>query len=158
MDPKQVAAFDALVARLTQADWKGRDAVKAELLEFLKPLGLTPAVRERLDDARKGISLEVKWELDEIIEALTPPPVAPPPKEEEKEEPKKQLSAADLNVVYDDPRGIMLHKSKKGERYFLTQADQRTGAPRTIELTAAEVTQVKAQLKGSPYWLLGSGA
>lgn len=110
----------------------------------------------------KGELLETRWEIEDILEATTPkkaaparpaapePPPAPP-------DPNRPLTAADLDMVYDDPRGLMLHKSKVGDRWFATQIDPRTGQPQTFELHAAEVQQLKTQLKGSPYWLLGAG-
>ena len=60
-------------------------------------------------------------------------------------------------LVYDDPRGLMLHKAKVGERWFATQVDPRTGTPQTFELHAQEITALKQQLASSPYWLLGAG-
>ena len=71
-------------------------------------------------------------------------------------DPNAQLTAADLDLVYDDPRGFMLHKSKVGERWFATQVDPSTSLPQTFELHSHELEQLKAQLQGSPYWRLGS--
>lgn len=152
------AAIDELVARLGRATWKERDPIKAELEELAATFPDRKSILEHLDQAKKTISdLEARWEVDEVIEKLTPPPVK---KAEEKPEddPNRPLTAADLNVVYDDPRGFMLHKTKVGERWFATQRDPRSGQPQTFELRAEEVTQLKSQLKGSPYWLLGAGA
>lgn len=160
MDAGITAKLDDLIARLKAADWRARDAVKDELMAYAKgqPETAHSGIREALETAKKELPLEVKWEVDEVIQAITPPP--PPPAAPKKEEPekKKGLSAADLNMVYDDPRGFMLYKTKKlPERWFATQVDPRTQQPQTFELQAAEVTQLKAQLKGSPYWVLGSG-
>ena len=73
----------------------------------------------------------------------------------EEADPNAPLTASDLNLVYDDPRGFMLHKSKVGERWFATQVDPRTGQPQTFELHAQEIEQIKGQLQGSPYWRIG---
>lgn len=154
------AKVDELLTRLKTADWKARDAIKAELLAECQaqPQTAWPGLREALDNAKKGFDLEVRWEIDEVIEAITPPPASAAPKEEEPKAEKKGLTAADLNLVYDDPRGLMLYKTKKPpERWFASQADPRTGQPQTFELHPQEITQLKAQLAGSPYWLLGSG-
>ncbi|NCG21302.1 MAG: hypothetical protein GWP91_20020, partial [Rhodobacterales bacterium] len=82
---------------------------------------------------------------------------APPPEvseePEEEEAPKGPLTADDLNLVYQDPRGLVLHKSKVGERWFATQKDPRSGQPQTFELQDAEISQLKIQLNGSPYWV-----
>jgi hypothetical protein len=160
MDARTTAAIDDIIARLREAGWKERDGIKAELLAAAKADADFAGVREKLEGARKDLILELRWEIDEVIEAITPPPV-PPPKKEEEPPPvaeKKQLSAADLNLVYDDPRGLMLYKTKKlPERWFATQVDPRTGQPQTFELHANEVAQLKTQLTGSPYWVLGAG-
>jgi hypothetical protein len=36
-------------------------------------------VRYHLDQARKPLSLELRWEIDEVLEAIQPPPAPPPP-------------------------------------------------------------------------------
>ncbi|NOY27382.1 MAG: hypothetical protein GXP62_16065, partial [Oligoflexia bacterium] len=69
----------------------------------------------------------------------------------------RPLTSADLDAVYDDPNGLMLHKSKVGDRWFATQVDPQTGQPQTFELQPYEVKQLQTQLKGSPYWLVGAG-
>jgi hypothetical protein len=150
--------LDGLIAKLAAASWKERDPIKAQLMEAAGQLPDRKGVLAHLDQARRDIQeLEVRWEIEEVIEKLTPPP---PAKAEEPKAPdkNKQLTAADLNLVYDDPRGLMLHKTKVGERWFATQRDPRTGQPQTFELRAEEVSQLKMQLAGSPYWILGAGA
>lgn len=153
------SAIDALVERLATVGWKERDPIKEELLRMAEAYSDRDAVKQHLEDAKREIlSLEVRWEIDEVIEAITPPP--PPAEEEPQEEAEdadRPLSAADLSLVYDDPRGLMLHKTKKGDRWFATQRDPRTGQPQTFELHPAEIQQLKTQLKGSPYWVLGAG-
>ena len=94
-----------------------------------------------------------------MIEALKPPP-APAPKAPEpppQDDANKPLTAADLKLVYHDPRGLMIHKTKKGNRWLATEVDPRSGQPMTYELRASEVEMLKTRLKGSPYWVLGSG-
>lgn len=121
-----------------------------------------PGERARglLETAMKGELLETRWELEDILDetrpkkapepaAKAPEPAAPPP--------KKTLTAADLDLVYDDPRGLMLHKSKVGDRWFATQVDPQTRQPQTFELHPSEVSQLRMQLHGSPYWLPGAG-
>jgi hypothetical protein len=154
-------ALDGLVARLAEAKWKDRDPIKAELMALAAAFPDRKAVLSHLESKKREIQdLEVRWEVDEVIETLTPPP--PPPKEEaEPEAPpdkNKPLTQADLTIVYDDPRGFVLHKTKVGDRWFATQRDPRSGQPQTFELRAEEITQLKTQLAGSPYWVLGAGA
>jgi len=151
--------IDDLVDRLVKANWKDRDAIKVELLDAASQVPNRAAVREHLEAALSGKSLELKWEIQEIIDALTPPPPPPEPEEEEElaEDPNRPLTAADLDLVYDDPRGLMLHRTKKGDRWFATQRDPRTGQPQTFELHPSEIQQLQTQLHGSPFWVLGSG-
>jgi hypothetical protein len=157
--------------KLRRASVSERETIKQALRELATgPDGA--AVRDFLDSARRGELLEVQWEIEEVLEAVTPkapepstPPAAaatPAPAPAPAEEPPapagpRPLSMKDLVTVYDDPRGLMLHTSKGGDRWFATQADPYSGQPQTFELRAAEVTQLKAQLARSPYWVLGSG-
>jgi hypothetical protein len=153
---------NALVAKLRAAPYKERESIKAEMLAALRgPDG--KAFREALDGARRGELLEVQWEIEEVLEATAPPvtpPQAPPPPpapEPPPQDPNRKLTAKDLTLVYDDPRGLLLHKSKVGERWFATQVDPRTRQPQTFELHPQEVEALKSQLAGSPYWVIGAG-
>lgn len=160
MDAATVTRLEELTARLRKAGWKERDAVKEELLALARGSTDHTSVREWLEQAKKELPLEVKWEIDEVIEAIKPPPPPPPeePKKPEEPPPSNRITAADLNMVYDDPRGLMLYKTKKlPERWFASQMDPQTGRPQTFELRPEEVTALKTQLAGSPYWLLGAG-
>jgi hypothetical protein len=154
---------DGLVAALRNATLAGREEIKAKLLAMARGPSAA-AVRDALDNARRGELLEVQWEIEEVLEATAPakPAVAaapppPPPPPPEAPDPTKPISAKDLVLVYDDPRGLVLHKSKVGDRWFATQVDPRTGQPQTFELYAQEIQQLKGQLAGSPYWVIGSG-
>ena len=150
-------AIDALLSQLATAGWKERDDIKAKLFAACEAVGDLKAVEEHLAEAKKTLSLELRWEVDEVVEKLQPEPEPELEEEEEDDDPNRQLTQADLNLVYDDPRGLMLHKSKKGDRWFATQRDQRTGQPQTFELQEAEIEPLKTQLAGSPYWVLGAG-
>jgi len=152
---------DALVTRLRTASYKDREAIKAELTVLAGgPDGVR--VRDHLEVAKRQELLEIQWEIEEVIEATAPKkveapkkPEPPPPPPEAAPDPTKPLTAKDLVLVYDDPRGLMLHKSKVGERWVATQVDPRTGQPQSFELHAQEITALKQQLAGSPYWLQG---
>ncbi|MEZ4238942.1 MAG: hypothetical protein R3F59_22880 [Myxococcota bacterium] len=151
--------MDELIGALARASWKERDPIKAQLKERAEGFADRKGVLEHLEAAKRELEeLEVRWEVDEVIEALTPPPAPKEPEPEEAADPNRPLTAADLNVVYDDPRGLVIHKTKVGERWFATQRDPRTGQPQTFELRPEEVSQLKTQLAGSPYWVLGAGA
>ncbi len=83
------------------------------------------------------------------------PEVPEVPEEAEEEAsvpPEGGLSTADLERVYEDPRGLVLHRTKTGDRWFATQVDPSTGQPGTFELHPEEVTTLKSRLEGSPYW------
>jgi hypothetical protein len=164
MNAEVADRLSAIVGRLRSAGWKDRESIKAELLSAAKAEPDVRGVLEFLDAAKKELSLELRWEVDEVIEAVTPPPpAAEKPKEEPKKEepfdPNKPITQDDLNLVYDDPRGLMLYKTKRGpERWFATQVDPYTHRPQTFELNPNEITQLKSQLAKSPYWVLGSGS
>lgn len=153
------AGIDAIVERLRQVSWKERDAVKAELIAATEGDPDRDGVLRKLEDAKRATSdLEVRWEIDEVIEALTPEPEPEPEEEEEPEaEDDGQIRASDFQLVYDDPRGLQLFKHKKKDRWLANQMNPQTGQPMTIELMPQEVEQLKQRLTGSPYWVLGSG-
>ena len=158
---EQQPAIDALMTRLKQVGWKEREAVKQELQQVALAEPNRVAVREYLQAQLKDLSsLELRWEVEEVLEALAPPPKEPEPEPDaEPEQPPGdgQLRMSDLDVVYDDPRGLMVYKHKTADRWFAVQPDPRTGQPQMFELHPTEVQQLKAQLKGSPYWVLGAG-
>ena len=160
-------SVDTLISTLRGAPYNARDSIKKDLITLA--LGTNgSAVREHLDSLKKGELLELQWEIDDVLEESAPPPLEPTPSEDppeavpepateaEVDDPNAPLTAADLDLVYDDPRGLMLHKSKVGDRWFATQVDPQTGQPQTFELHAHELEPLKAQLQGSPYWRLGS--
>jgi len=159
--------IDALINELKTADEDRVEAIKQELLAAVRA---DSAVRDHVERQARSQVLVVQWELEEVLEAAVPqvetppepepePDAAQPEPEEPEEDPtKKQLTAADLDMVYDDPRGLVLHRTKDGKRWFATQVDPRTMQPQTFELHASEIDQLKKQLTGSPYWLLGAGA
>jgi hypothetical protein len=156
-------AVDALIGTLRKSGPDAQASVKADLLTLARGEN-GHRVRDYLDDVKRGELLETQWIIEEVIdETAPPPPEAPPsaPQEAPAEtpeaaDPNQELSAADLQLVYDDPNGLMLHKSRVGDRWFATQVDPRTGQPQTFELHPQEIEQIQAQLKGSPYWLIGS--
>lgn len=154
-----ITAVDEALGRLRDVGWKERDGIRDELVALIGRAPNPDPVRQHLESSKSGLPLELRWEIDEVLEVTAPPVEEPEEPEEEPEEPgqPEQLSAADLNLVYDDPRGLLLYKTKKGERWFATQRDPRTGQPKTFELHPQEVQALKLQLKGSPYWVIGSG-
>ena len=159
-----------LIATLRTAQPAERSEIKNQLLDLARAENGTE-VREYLDSIKRGELLEIQWEIDDVLDESAPvaaePVESPTPDEDEKADetndekspeeadPDAPLTAADLNLVYDDPRGFMLHKSKVGQRWFATQMDPRTGQPQTFELHAHEIDQIKGQLQGSPYWRIG---
>lgn len=152
-------AIDAILKELRTVGWKERDAVKDKLQAAAAAVTDRAAALEYLQGTLKGLPLELRWEVEEVIEALTPEPDVPdePEPEPEPEPDDGQLRMSDLDVVYDDPRGLMVYKHKTKDAWFAVQPDPRTGQPQMFQLQPAEVTQLKSQLKGSPYWVLGAG-
>jgi hypothetical protein len=155
---------DKLINTLRTTRFEERPPIKTQLLALATSKN-SAMVREHLDNVKRGELLEIQWEIDDVLAESAPPPVNPPAETTEQPEPEPdsvqegdpnaQLSAADLDMVYDDPRGFKLHKSKEGERWFATQVDPSTGTPQTFELHPHELTQLKSQLQGSPYWRIG---
>ena len=160
-----------LVDQLGKVGWKERETVKDEILTVAREASAidaktASAVKESLEATARGLTnLELRWEIEEVLEALQPEPTAEetPYEDPEGEEAPEdgagdgKLKMSDLDMVYDDPRGLQLYKHKTQERWFAVQADPMSGQPRMFELHPSEVTQLKGQLQGSPYLVLGSG-
>ena len=71
MDDTRVSTtLDEIIERLRSADWKERDSILAELKSLVEKSGLTPLISRHLEDAKKTLPLEVRWDLDELVEAL----------------------------------------------------------------------------------------
>ena len=67
--------IDREVVRLVEATWDGREEAKAALLKVAMEHPDAAAVSARLEEVKRTIdSLEVRWELDEVIEALQATP------------------------------------------------------------------------------------
>ena len=153
-----------LVGTLRTASYTQREPLKERLIA-LSAGAVGAQVRDLLESMKRGELLEVQWEIEEVIDATAPkaaapPPPAPvePPKAEEPEDPNRPLTSKDLVMIYDDPRGLVLHKTKTGgDRWFATQFDPQTRQPQTFELHPEEIAQLKQTLAGSPHWVLGSG-
>lgn len=145
--------IEPILARLKSADWKAREAIKDELLAAALAHPERDSMERALEEAKRGLDLERRWDVDEVIEALQPEP-EPEPEEEEAEEAAPEQPR--MVLVYDDPRGLRLHRTEDGTRWFATQADPYTGQPQTFEVPQAQLEQLKGQLQGSPYWLIGA--
>ncbi len=124
-------------------------------------------VRSQIEKQARAQVLTIQWELEEVLDR-TAPKLSTPPKETTKEEseateeqpaidPNAPLSSADVEVVYEDPRGLVLHRTKDGKRWLATQLDPESGQPQTFELQGQQIDQLKMDLAQSPYWVLGQG-
>jgi hypothetical protein len=156
------------IAKMIQEIQGASTARRAEIYAALEARCLDKDkndVRSLIEKQARAQVLTVQWELEEILERTAPQvPTNPeePPKtdsdtapETEKSDPNTPLSESDVEVVYEDPRGLVLHKSKFGNRWLATQLDPNSGQPQTFELAAQEIEQIKDQLAQSPYWVLG---
>lgn len=146
--------IDALIAKLRDTDDDDvRDEIKDAMVAYAEQHSKSE-VREHLESAMKEELLEVQWELEEVIETLSPPKKQPEPEPEEEDDPaERALRPSEIELVYNDPRGIRLYKSKVDDRWVVSQIDPRIGQPVTYELPGTEAANIKAQLAGSPYWL-----
>jgi hypothetical protein len=147
---------DPILARLRAAGWKDREAVKQELIAAAEAYEDRDRMTRYLEESKRSLDLERRWDVDEVLEALAPEPEPEPEPEVPEDEVLEEAPAQPRMVlVYDDPRGLRLHRTEDGTRWFATQPDQYTGQPQTFELPPAQVEQLKGQLQGSPYWVIG---
>ncbi len=150
-------AVDTLIARLRSTDDDDeRDDIKAEIVALSESVGRSQ-LREYVEGALKQELLEVQWELEEVVETLTPPKQSesePEPEPEPVDDPTtRALRPSEIEQVYNDPRGLRIYKSKVDDRWVVSQIDPRVGQPVTYEIPGEEAERIKQQLAGSPYWL-----
>ncbi|MFT5353968.1 MAG: hypothetical protein ACI9KE_001168 [Polyangiales bacterium] len=159
-------------ARHERGEWDGAITRLNELIDGR----MSSAARHIIEDLARKEPLEFKWKIETLLEDTAPPeppkpepvpdaaadaaaetaPTAPP-------EPAPELPAdpgvvaplrpEDLIQVFDDPRGLMIHRHAIDGRWFLTQVDPSTEQPQTMELDAAQRGQVQQELAGNPGWI-----
>ncbi len=169
-------AIDGILRRVRH-DRDAWDAGFAELHAFLNGELESPA-RHLLEAAAKRERLEFQWKLEELLDATAAPSAlaakeaaakkAEAAEQKALEDAEAELQKAkevreqqaatplrpeDLVPIYEDPRGIVIHKHSVDGRWVLTQINPMTGQPQSVELSDAQKTQVRAELAGSPYWL-----
>ena len=137
------------VGELAQASPSEKRAILLELEQLCLGKQGEDAVG-RIERIARSQILTVQWELEELIERVRPP--EEPPEPEPEAEPEAQHKESDMRVVYNDPRGLVLHCNGDGSRWLITQIDPRTRMPQTFELPSDEISQIKLQLAGSPHW------
>ena len=166
--PQTEAELKKLVDDLLREVRHERDQWEGAFAKLRELFASAPkdAVLHVVEGAARRERLELQWKLEELIEEFAPPP---PPKKEEppaeepepepEPEPEEEVPAdmgplrpEDLEIIYDDPRGIVIHEHKTQGFWLLTQIDPMSGQPQTVQLAGDQKTQVKAQLLGSPYW------
>ncbi|MEM6957770.1 MAG: hypothetical protein AAF645_18895 [Myxococcota bacterium] len=144
------------------------DSAIATLKGYLES-PLKGAARHVIEELGKKEPLEFKWRIEELLEETAPaePKKAAPPEPEpepeavepEAAEPPPDagvvapLRPEDLLPIYDDPRGLMMHRHRIDGRWFLTQVNPMTGQPQTMELSAQQRGQIQQELAGSPHWI-----
>ena len=163
--PKTEAELKEFVDNLLREARHQRDQWDGAFAQIRALFDVAPkdAVIHVIEGAARRERLELQWKLEEIIEefAPPPPPKAEEPAEEEPEpepepepdyDPNTPLRAEDLEIIYDDPRGIVIHEHKTQGFWLLTQVDPMSGQPQTVQVPTDQQASIKAQLLGSPYW------
>ena len=143
--------IDALIVQLRTCPEGDRAPIIAQLTEHASG-ARGDVVREHLSRAARSEVLEIQWELEDIVEATSPAPPTPPTPEPEPEPEAEPVDPNQPILVYDDPRGLRLYKTP-ADQWIALQVDPATGQPRQMELMPEQVTHLKAQLLGSPYWV-----
>ena len=165
-DDQMKEAIDAILrsVRHDPSAWEGAFATLRSYLEG----ELRQAARDLLRAAARRERLELQWKLEELLEdTMSPEEKAKAEKAKAKAEAEAKkaeeeaakgnvvapLRPEDLVPIYDDPRGLMIHRHRIDGRWFLTQIDPQTGQPQTVELPEQHKAQVEQELTGSPYWI-----
>jgi hypothetical protein len=132
------------------------------------------AARYVVEEQARKERLELQWKITEMLEATAPPPPPGAVKKTEEEEDADDSEAEeeeaeeeedadarvvaplrpeDLIPIYEDPRGLLIHKHRIDGRWILTQVNPMTGQPQSMELSAEQRKQVETELAQSPYWV-----
>jgi len=151
--------IDSLIEKLRATENMDlREEIKASIISHADEFGASN-LREYVESALKKELLEVKWELEDVVDALSPkspssePEPEPEPQPTEEEDPSRLLRPSELELVYQDPAGLRLFRSKIDDRWVVSQIDPRIGQPVTYEVSTEDVQRIKSQLAGSPYWI-----
>jgi len=144
-----VELIEERVRALSKATPEEKTAILSELKQLCMGENGDTAI-DKIERTARSQILTVQWDLEELIELVRPP--APPPAEEPEEESEDEDEDSDMRMVYNDPRGLVLHCNQDGSRWLATQMDPRTRMPQTFELQQEEISRIKMQLAGSPHW------
>ena len=116
---------------------------KAQLVQMANTENKSDLVSAIETQKRREILL-VQWELEEVLNTLNPP------KEDVVEvvdDPsKRQLRMSELELVHQDPRGVMLYRSKVDDRWVVVQVDPYTRQMVRNEITAEQGQNIFQQL------------
>ena len=144
--------IQAIVESFRSADDSQYESLRNQLVEIAQAYGVSNMVTF-LESAKRAERLEVQWELEDVIDILEPPKQDKKPDDDEDDPAGRHLRMSELELVYNDPRGIRLFKSKVDDRWMLMQLDPRSGQMMQQELNAEQGAHITSQLGGSPYWL-----
>ncbi len=140
--------IETRVSALAQASDDEKLTIISELEQLCLGKNGDDAV-SRIERSARSKILTVQWELEELIERVRPPEPEPEPEPEAEAEAEEE---SDMRVIYNDPRGLVLHCNKDESRWLITQVDPRTRMPTTYELPQEDIPQIKMQLANSPHW------
>ena len=119
-------AIEQLIAEIQGADPSRQEEIYAALEELCLSDDSQTAI-DLVEKLARSQVLTIQWALEELIERCTPEPEPVAPVESEKDEatqdekvpeqedPNAPLTAADVDVVYQDPRGLVLYRTKDGK-------------------------------------------
>lgn len=172
--PKNDTELKTMITELLRAARHQRDEWDGAIVRLNELIDgpMSSAARHIIEDLARKEPLEFKWKIEGLLEETAPPepPKPEPAPEAQAEAPAPEAPEAapeapadpgvvaplrpeDLVQVFDDPRGLMIHRHAIDGRWFLTQVDPSTGQPQTMELDAQQRAQVQQELAGSPGWM-----
>jgi len=153
MEESAMVLIDQL--RRAHGDEDTHQKIRLLLIQLGKECGIGEMVRF-LESLKRGENLEVKWELEEVIDTLDPPKKSIEDKDAEEDEDNasgRKLRASELHLCYSDPKGLRIYQSKVDERWVVMQPDPRTGGMVQQELGPEQGKQIQQQLMETPYWV-----
>ena len=136
---EQVAALIDII----RLDDEALESAKEKLVQLADTENKSDLVSIIETQKRREILL-VQWELEEVLNILNPPKAET---EEEVDDPsKRQLRMSELELVHQDPRGVMLYRSKVDDRWVVIQVDPYTRQMVRNEITAEQGQNIYQQL------------
>ena len=133
----------AALIDIIRLDDDSLENAKEQLVQLAESENKSDVVSALETQKRREILL-VQWELEEVLNILNPP--KEDVVEDEDDPSKRQLRMSELELVHQDPRGLMLYRSKVDDRWVVIQVEPYTRQMMRNDITAEQGQNLYQQL------------